>query len=71
MLEVRDGRSIRHLQDWMSTLQLVKSNSTRHEILNIRLKATKIETAGGGIVFKKLIPSYLHIENFLHTYMIN
>lgn len=29
-----------------------------------------IETTDGGIIFKKLIPSDLHIENFPHTYMI-
>ena len=55
----------------MSTLSLVKSNSKRHKILDIRLKATKIETTDGGIIFRKLIPIDLHIENFLHTYMIN
>jgi len=55
----------------MSTLLLVKSNSTSDKILDIRLKATKIETADGGIVFKKLIPIDLHIENFLHTDVIH
>ena len=29
-----------------------------------------IETGDEGIIFKEIIPSNLHIENFLYTYMI-